>query len=73
LADAREGWLIGPITESDFIFRYIQTDKSGNLDAGVSNAIIERLTDGRMRMRMIEHFQWATKPTRGTNIFEQVR
>ncbi len=65
-----EGYLIGFITGSDFRFRYIQTDKSGNLDAGMSNAIIEQLDDGRIRM--IEHFQWATRPTSGTNIFEQV-
>ncbi len=65
-----EGYLIGFITGSDFRFRYIQADRSGNLDAGMSNAIVEKMGDGRMRM--IEHFQWATRPTGGTNIFEQL-
>lgn len=65
-----EGYLIGFITGSELSFRYIQADKSGNLDAGMSNAVIEKMGDGRIRM--IEHFQWATRPTSGTNIFEQL-
>lgn len=66
-----EGYLIGYITGSDLLFRYIQADTSGIIDAGMSNAVIEQMADGRVRM--VEHFQWATRPTRGTNIFEQVR
>jgi hypothetical protein len=66
-----EGYLIGYITGSNFLFRYVQTDTSGHLDAGVSNAILEDMGDGRIRMT--EHFQWATRPTTGTNIFEQTR
>ena len=65
-----EGFLIGFVTGSNFHFRYIQADKSGNLDAEMSDAIIEETGDGRIRM--IEHFQWATRPTSGTNIFEQL-
>jgi hypothetical protein len=50
---------------------YVQADESGNLDAGMSNATNEYLGDGRLRM--IEHFQRATRPTSGADIFEQVR
>jgi hypothetical protein len=41
------------------------------LDAGVSEGVLDRLADGRLRL--IEHYQWLTRPERGTNTFEEIR
>lgn len=65
-----EGFLIGFLSGADFRFRYIQADTSGRLDAGKSNALVEVTKEGKLRM--IEHFEWATRPASGTNIFEEV-
>lgn len=54
-----DGYLIGLREAATLQFRYVQADIHGNLDAGVSTGIIE-------------HFQWLTRPGRGTNIFEEV-
>jgi hypothetical protein len=65
-----DGYLIGLRHAATLQFRYVQADVHGNLDAGVSTGTIERLPDGRLRL--IEQFQWLTRPGRGTNIFEEI-
>ena len=42
----------------------------GNVDAGVSEGTVERTSDGRLRL--VEHFQWITRPESGVNIFEEI-
>ncbi len=65
-----DGYLIGKILPGDLIgFRYVQADKDGRLDAGVSTGVISRLPDGRLRLT--EDFQWTTRPGSGQNIFEE--
>jgi hypothetical protein len=44
---------------------------SGRLDAGVSEGVLDRLADGRLRL--VEHYQWLTRPEHGTNTFEEIR
>ena len=66
-----DGYLIGHLEGWSLRFRYVQADRSGRLDAGVSEGILDRLADGRLRL--IEHYQWLTRPERGTNTFEEIR
>jgi len=64
-----DGYLIGRLEGMAFNFRYVQADASGALDAGVSEGLFERLTDGRLRLT--EEFQWTTRPESGSNVFEE--
>ena len=66
-----DGYLIGHLEGWSFRFRYVQADRSGRLDAGVSEGVLDRLADGRLRL--VEHYQWLTRPERGTNTFEEIR
>ncbi len=66
-----DGYLIGRLqNDGQFVFRYVQADTSGNLDAGVSSGFVERLPDGRLRMT--ENFQWLTRDEHGQNVFEEL-
>ena len=65
-----DGYLIGRLEGATLKFRYVQADTGGNLDAGVSTGMIERIGDGRLRLT--EHFQWLTRPESGTNVFEEI-
>ncbi len=65
-----KGFLVGKVQGSSLKFRYCQTDINGNLDGGVSNCRLERMTDDRMRM--IETFQWESRNETGENIFEEL-
>ena len=64
------GYLIGVRRGAELHFRYVQGDLSGSIDAGVSRAIVEETAEGRLRI--IEHYEWATREGRGTNIFEEI-
>jgi hypothetical protein len=67
-----DGYLIGLLeAPARLRFRYVQADTAGNLDAGVSIGMLSRLDDGRLRL--VEHFEWITRPDGGENIFEEVR
>jgi hypothetical protein len=66
-----DGYLIGRLGHNgQVVFRYVQADAKGNLDAGESTGLISRLPDGRLRLT--ENFQWATRPEKGQNVFEEV-
>ena len=69
--DIIDGYLIGQLEGWSLRFRYVQADRGGRLDAGVSAAVLDRLADGRLRL--VEHYQWLTRPESGTNIFEEIR
>ena len=43
---------------------------SGGQTGGVSEGIVERTSDGRLRL--VEHFQWITRPESEVNIFEEI-
>jgi hypothetical protein len=66
-----DGYLIGRLDGATLKFRYVQADVHGNLDAGVSIGKIERLPGGRLRL--VEEFQWLTRPEGGTNVFEEIK
>jgi hypothetical protein len=66
-----DGYLIGYLEGGSLLFRYVQADLGGRLDAGVSQGVLDRLADGRLRL--VEHYQWLTRPEHGTNTFEEIR
>lgn len=66
-----DGYLIGRLTsEAQFLFRYVQADRGGNLDAGVSTGSVTTLPDGRLRL--VEDYEWLTRPGRGQNVLEEI-
>jgi hypothetical protein len=68
-----DGYLVGKLdpTGTSLRFCYVQADSRGNVDAGSSTGTIDEMQDGRLRL--IEVFQWFTRPSRGTNVFEEIR
>jgi len=63
------GFLVGKLTETALAFRYVQADRSGRVDSGVSEGVISITQDGRRRLT--EHFTWISRDGGGTNIFEE--
>lgn len=65
-----DGYLIGRLDGARLAFRYVQADTDNNLDSGASKGVLQRTPAGRLRL--IEHFEWATRAGGGTNIFEEL-
>ena len=66
----RLGYLVGEISPKGLHFRYAQLDVDGNLDGGHSTCEVSRAHDGKIRL--IEHFEWASREGSGANIFEEL-
>lgn len=68
-----ECYLIGKfdLTGTSLHLCYVQVDLHGNVDAGSSIGTIDKMQDGRLRLT--EAFQWFTRSSHGTNIFEEIR
>jgi hypothetical protein len=64
------GCLVGHMMGDKLSFQYSQREREGGIRGGRSSCVLETLPDGRVRMH--EHFTWATRKGTGTNIFEQV-
>lgn len=65
-----DGYLIGRfLPGGELEFRYVQADRNGRIDSGVSTGALTRLPDGRLRL--VENFQWSTRPECGQNVFEE--
>jgi hypothetical protein len=64
------GYLIGRIWGAEFRFRYAQREAAGGVHGGSSVCELRQLPDGRLRMS--EHFTWATREGSGTNVFEEI-
>lgn len=64
------GCLVGHMMGDKLHFRYSQREREGGIHGGRSICLLETLLDGRVRVH--EHFTWATREGTGTNIFEQV-
>jgi hypothetical protein len=65
----KAGFLIGARRETRLTFRYVQVDQAGTVDGGSSTCELSVLPDGRLRIT--EHFQWASRQGEGTNIIEE--
>jgi hypothetical protein len=66
----RHGYLIGLRSANRLEFRYLQIDDAGVIDSGSSTCELTILPDGRVRLT--EHFTWATRDGAGTNVIEEV-
>jgi hypothetical protein len=65
-----EGFLIGVRSGSKLQFRYLQGDRAGTIDYGVSEAEIEAGQSGKLRI--IERYRWLSRDGSGTNVFDEV-
>lgn len=68
--DVTDGFLLGNIVGDTMHFAYVQCERNGRLDAGVSEGDLGRTSDGRIQMR--ERFRWLTREGSGTNVFEEL-
>ena len=64
------GWLIGTISGSQLVFRYVQREGPGPIHSGHSVCFVERRIDGRIRI--VENFTWTSRPGSGTNVFDEL-
>lgn len=64
------GYLVGIVEGDKLTFRYCQMSVDGSLDGGESNCDLE-VKDGLVRI--VEHFNWETRPGGGTNIIQEVK
>jgi hypothetical protein len=67
--NVRLGFLIGTLEGSRLVFSFIQSRVDGTVRKGESECEIEWMEDGRVRL--FEHFRWATCDGEGTNIMEE--
>lgn len=65
------GCLVGTLSGSELVFRYIQLEDSGQIHAGRSICEVQRTA--QTGLRVIEHFTWSTRGGSGTNIFNEIR
>jgi len=66
----RVGYLVGILKGDRLSFRYCQVSDEDHVDGGSSNARIESVDGGRLRL--IESFKWESRDGSGENIFEEV-
>jgi hypothetical protein len=64
------GYLVGLVAGDRLEFRFAQVDSTGRLDGGHSKCELARTTDGRIRI--LEHFQWASRDGTGVNVIEEL-
>lgn len=67
---ALRGCLIGRIRGVELAFRYLQREGSGELHGVQSRCEFQERHDGRLRL--IEHFDWSTRPGSGVNTFDEI-
>jgi len=65
----KAGFLIGKIEKSKFEFQYTQLYEDHSLNGGHSVCEIEITSDSRIRL--IEHFEWASGE-KGINVIEEI-
>ena len=67
----KKGYLVGIIKDNTLKFNYCQLQVDDILDNGES--ICELSIHQNGKIRLIEHFEWKSRPGEfGTNIFEQI-
>jgi len=64
------GHLVGLLEGARLSFRYAQLERGDILNGGHSLCEVERTTDGRLRL--VEHFEWESRPGGGTNVIEEL-
>lgn len=65
----RRGSLIGTLEGATLTFRYCQLQSDGKLDGGSS---VCEVSEQQGRIRIVERFQWESRPGGGENVFEEI-
>lgn len=66
----KKGYLVGKVDNNHLEFTYCQIQFDGTLDNGKSTVELEK-SNGKIRL--IEHFEWDSRPgIIGTNIFQEL-
>jgi hypothetical protein len=63
------GCLVGRVAGARLVFHYVQREASGEIHAGHSTCDVLRRNDGGVRI--VERFQWKTRPGGGVNVFDE--
>ncbi len=63
------GYLVGRMDGHSLEFRYCQLERGGTVAGGHSRCEVEN-SEGTIRL--VEHFQWASREGGGTNVFRQL-
>lgn len=66
----RRGYLVGRIAGAKLDWSYLQWEESGQLHGGTSICDLVEQSDGRIRI--VEHFQWQSRPGGGVNVFDEL-
>lgn len=67
----KKGYLVGENNDDVLRFSYCQLQTDGTLDNGLSSC--ELSIDMAGRVRLIEHFEWKSRPGEtGINIFQEI-
>src|ERR1700677_2387891 len=67
----KKGFLVGQNNSNALKFSYCQLQTDGTLDNGISSCEISIETMGKIRL--IEHFEWKSRPGElGVNIFQEI-
>ncbi len=68
--NVRLGFLVGTRQGDALAFGFVQIDRGGHIDGGRSDCEIVYTPAGAVRI--IEHFEWHTRPESGTNVFDEL-
>jgi hypothetical protein len=67
----KKGYLVGFIKDDVLKFNYCQIQMDDQLDNGSSSC--ELHIDEKGKIRLVEHFEWSSRPGEfGTNVFEEI-
>jgi hypothetical protein len=67
----QKGFLVGQINDNVFTFGYCQLQTDGTLDNGLSTCELSIAETGEIRL--VEHFEWKSRPGEtGVNIFQEI-
>lgn len=65
------GYLVGVVNGNSLEFRYCQSETDGTIAGGHSVCELRRGPDSRAQI--VEHFEWESRPGRGTNVIQEMR
>lgn len=68
--EVRLGFLVGTLDGRELDSRYVQLNAAGETATGHSVGLVERLDDGRLRIRDV--WEWESREGHGSTVLEEV-